>query len=184
MFVSQKEGIIWAIDPGLTGAIARMSLDPKGEIIETEVIDTPIFTVLMNGKKRSKFDVHAMANLVRTNPPPNLIIIESVHAMPRDGGMQAFSLGYGLGIWAGLLEPFNVELVSPQKWKRGMKLIKEDKEKSRLMAIENFPGLSERLSRKKDHNRAEALLLALYGKLYIFPKQRREALILEFGGLQ
>jgi crossover junction endodeoxyribonuclease RuvC len=39
----------------------------------------------------------------------------------------------------------------------------KDKERARQLALEKFPGAHAALSRRRDHGRAEASLLALYG---------------------
>jgi crossover junction endodeoxyribonuclease RuvC len=82
--------------------------------------------------------------------------------MPGQGTRSMFTTGYGMGIWVGILATleFPYTTVRPQVWKRALRLSK-DKEASRLRAIQLFPGAD--LRRKKDHGRAEALLLAYYG---------------------
>ena len=55
-------------------------------------------------------------------------------------------------------------LISPQAWKYSCELKGKDKDDSRLLAIKKFPFLAGKLKRKKDVDRAEALLIALYEK--------------------
>ncbi len=85
--------------------------------------------------------------------------------MPKQGVSSTFKLGYAYGqiVATAALSGIPYTLVTPVKWKRSMNLPK-DKDSARRMAIQWFPDLSKRLSRKKDEHRAEALLIALYGK--------------------
>jgi crossover junction endodeoxyribonuclease RuvC len=89
------------------------------------------------------------------------VVVEQVHSMPRDGVRQAFAFGTAYGIVIAIAQrlhcPFH--FVSPQRWKRDMELT-SDKEDCRMKAISLFPEGYEHLSKKKHHNRAEALLLA------------------------
>lgn len=56
-----------------------------------------------------------------------------------------------------------VTLVSPAPWKRFFGLVGPNKNQSIERAIELCPEAARWLSRKKDHNRAEAILIAVYG---------------------
>ena len=82
--------------------------------------------------------------------------------MPGQGVSSTWTTGYGFGVWLGVLAALALPhtRVRPAIWKRAMGLGK-DKEQARLRAIQLFP--SADLRRKKDHGRAEALLLAWYG---------------------
>ena len=90
-------------------------------------------------------------------------VIEAVHATPVFGCVPNFNLGYNLGWVEGVLAAhgFTIERVSPSRWKRHFSLPK-DKEAARRLAQERFPALTGELGRKKDHGRAEALLIGLY----------------------
>ena len=90
------------------------------------------------------------------------VVIEESQAMPGQGTRSMFTTGYGMGIWVGILATLELPYTSvrPSVWKRSLALGK-DKEASRLRAMQLFPGAD--LRRKKDHGRAEALLLAYYG---------------------
>jgi crossover junction endodeoxyribonuclease RuvC len=82
--------------------------------------------------------------------------------MPGQGTRSMFTTGYGYGLWIGLLTTlrFPYTPIRPGIWKRSLALGK-DKEASRLRAMQLYPGAA--LRRKRDHGRAEALLLASYG---------------------
>ena len=52
--------------------------------------------------------------------------------------------------------------VRPAKWKKHFNLINASKDASRTKAIEIFPYFSINLSKKKDANKADAILIAKY----------------------
>jgi hypothetical protein len=72
----------------------------------------------------------------------------------------AHQTGIGYGMWPLFLcaKGYHVEEVDPQDWKRDFQLINKDKEDARAKAMQMWPKAP--LTRKKDHGRAEALLLA------------------------
>jgi crossover junction endodeoxyribonuclease RuvC len=157
--------IFIGIDPGLDGAAA--ALDQSGKILFCE--DTPTITVRSSGKNRRKYLVAKMAEVLR---PERLLSIgevvvgiEAVHAMPQQGVTSMFNMGYGLGLWIGIVtaDGLSLEMVPPQSWKKAMRVSGPDKGASIVRALELFPTQTPALlSRKKDHGRADALLIAEY----------------------
>jgi crossover junction endodeoxyribonuclease RuvC len=93
---------------------------------------------------------------------PDVAVVEQVGAMPGQGTSSMFRFGMGCGLIRGVLAGAGVPIISvtPAKWKKHFSL-DSDAEKSRALAIRRFPGVTT-LARKKDHGRAEALLLALW----------------------
>ncbi|GMJ11927.1 hypothetical protein HRI_004861900 [Hibiscus trionum] len=87
---------------------------------------------------------------------------------PKDGKHGWWSGGFGYGLWIGILvaSGFSVVPVSSLSWKREFELTGagSTKDDSRRVASTLFPSLSDMLKKKKDHGRAEALLIAAYGK--------------------
>ena len=160
------------IDPGLNGAVGVLKshgstyVDP-GSI---QVFDTP--TMLVSGiKEKRVYNTVAMALLLKPFVDQVcddvLCVLESVHSMPKQGVASSFSFGQGLGMWQGIIAAmgFPLEMPSPQRWKKEMLADQgKDKDASRFKAIALFPSLAEQLSRKKDDGRAEAILLAEYGR--------------------
>ena len=55
-----------------------------------------------------------------------------------------------------------IYFIRPTKWKKHFNLINVNKDASRTKAIEIYPEISNKLSRKKDSNRADAILIARY----------------------
>jgi crossover junction endodeoxyribonuclease RuvC len=154
------------IDPGVSGAIASI----RGA--DVEVFDCPV-EVVKRGKKNRRVELpHAMAALLShvcsgAGGAANVVAyVERVGPMPRDGSIQAFTLGRNYGSWVAALAAFRIrtELPTPAVWKRAMLLSGQDKDESRLLALRLYPSASASLRRKKDHGRAEALLLAEYGR--------------------
>lgn len=162
--------IHFGIDPGLSGAIAVLA---DGEAID--VLDMPTREV---GKGR-EVDAAALAALIREvrgahHGASFAATLETVFAMGAGregaGGAAAMQrLGDARGAARGVLEALGVPYIraAPATWKREYGLIGlpkgDSKEASRQTALRIFPGMAERLRRKKDDGRAEALLLARYG---------------------
>lgn len=105
-----------------------------------------------------------MADLIRRFAP-DIVVIERVASRPGEGVSSAFRFGKAAGILEGVVGALGVRslLVTPSTWKRGLSL-GADKETSRARALELWPEAAVALRRKADHNAAEALLLALWGR--------------------
>lgn len=170
--------IVIGIDPGLTGAIAKIG--HRGEFLA--MADMP---VMQRGGEEAKVmnqvNQPAMADILREMEASHdrneiMVVIEKVQSMPAviqtpgkgkgfkitQGGASIFSFGHTAGCIETVVAVlgFRMELVRPSDWKKVMKLNK-DKEQTRAEAIRAFP--TAPLGRLKDHNRAEALMLARYG---------------------
>jgi crossover junction endodeoxyribonuclease RuvC len=149
------------IDPGITGAVAFLTDD--GEI---EIVDTPTY----QDGNRTRIDAAHCSNILNDlilSDGVN-VFIEKSQPMPRDGCVQSFGTGYSFGLWVGILAALEIPytLITPQAWKKAM-MPGEAKEKdaSRIVARRLWPQQTEQyLSRKKDHGRADALLMAEYGR--------------------
>ena len=145
------------VDPGLTGAYAI--LDGAGGLVSVE--DLP---VIRDGRL-GWIDGDALASrLLELRGGAHLrATVERVHAMPRNGSQAAFSQGATLGSLLATLQLVRcrIELVAPAAWKRALGL-SSDKAASLDRARLLFP--SAPLDRKKDHGRAEALLIATWAQ--------------------
>ena len=152
------------IDPGVTGAIA--ALFPDNEDEEVWIEDTPNKEIHIGKNVRKEYDLFRLHKIVEemlTEYGPTTVAIERVGVLPTDGRVGAFSFGKGYGQWLGILGCLGVPVVevSPLIWKRSFGILGSNKDESRRVAGELFPSISEtHLSRVKDHNRAEALLIA------------------------
>lgn len=149
--------IIAAFDPGITGAVALCNEYTKHAPIG--VFDLPT----MGTGKQVVLNGTGLAAILR-DARAEYAVIEHVHSMPRQGVTGVFKFGCVFGQILGVVQALGIpyELVQPATWKRGMRLPGgEGKgEAARGRALELFPSLCDQLARKKDHNRAEALLLA------------------------
>lgn len=155
--------IALAIDIGLTGALA--AVDSYGT---ARVQDLP---TVPDGKTR-RLDGRALIVAIRGFVPPGepaMLVFEDVRARPQGNGgghgntmhSQA-SLMRSRGIVEAVADIARVEMVTvqPATWKRHFGLLKTEKGASREKAVALYPGLAGDLKRVKDHNRAEAVLLA------------------------
>jgi crossover junction endodeoxyribonuclease RuvC len=165
--------IFIGIDPGLNGAVGLISdrhgylVYPDGENGSIQVYDTP--TMIVSGAKEKRvYNTVEMANLLSPFKGQDaLVILESVHSMPKQGVASSFSFGQGLGMWQGIIAALGLplEMPSPQRWKKEILADQgKDKDASRFKAIQLFPSLATQLSRVKDDGRAEAILMAEYGR--------------------
>ena len=151
--------LIIGIDPGISGSICFFE---DGKILE--VIEMP---VMIEGKKNKKQVNGAQIYnefLKRINRKDHEIrvVIEQVSAMPGQGVTSMFNFGQSFGILKGICSAMQLPMffVRPAKWKKYFNLLKTEKEASRTKAIEIFPQISHMLSKKKDVNKADAILIA------------------------
>lgn len=124
------------------------------------MIDTPVI-----GEGKDKLiDGLTICRFIATRKP-RLIVIERVSARPGQGVVSMFNFGVSFGVLLGLAtaSQARVQLVWPQKWQKTYGLIGKPKSSSIREAYLRFPNSRDRLARKKDDGRAEALLLADYG---------------------
>ena len=154
--------LIIGIDPGISGSICFFQ---DGKILD--VFEMPTMT---DGKKNKKQVNGAqiyneISTKIRGIEKQNLrVIIEQVSAMPGQGVTSMFNFGQSFGILKGICSAMqlSVYFVRPAKWKRYFNLINSEKDASRTRAIEIFPYFSAELSRKKDSNKADAILIASF----------------------
>ena len=154
--------IIVGIDPGIAGAICFFS---NGNVID--VIDMP---TMAEGKKNKKQVNGAqiyneITEKIKSNPETNTrVVIEHVTAMPGQGVTSMFNFGQSFGVLKGICSAMRLPMffVRPAKWKRYYNLINSEKDASRTRAIEIFPYFSSQLSKKKDSNKADAILIASF----------------------
>lgn len=164
------------IDPGLTGAIAVLSepelyIAAPGNTYAVNFHDTPTLQVKSGAKFKNVIDAHAAALLLQ-EIHPDYIIIEKVQAMPGGGersmgATSAFNFGMGFGLWLGIIAALQIphEQVHPATWKaKLMGGMTKEKDSSRIRAMQLYPQAAKNLNLKKHHGRADALLLAEYGR--------------------
>ena len=126
--------------------------------------------IMTDGKKNKKQVNGAqiyneISTKIRGIEKQNLrVIIEQVSAMPGQGVTSMFNFGQSFGILKGICSAMQLPMyfVRPAKWKKYFGLIKSEKDASRTKAIEMFPYFSSQLSKKKDSNKADAILIAYF----------------------
>ena len=152
--------IIIGIDPGINGAI---SVIENKKILE--VYDTP--TMIDGKKNKRQINSAQVTNIIKdrlNNNKEVVVVVEHVNAMPGQGVTSMFNFGQSFGVIKGICAALSLPIyfVRPSKWKKHFNLIKTNKDASRTKVIEVYPEISSKLHRKKDSNRADAILIALY----------------------
>ena len=160
--------LIIGIDPGISGSICFFK---DGRILE--VIEMPVMTEGKKNKKQVNGAQIYNEFLKRINKKEDEIrvVIEQVSAMPGQGVTSVFNFGQSFGILKGICSAMQLPMffVRPAKWKKYFNLINSQKDASRTRAIEIFPYFSTQLSKKKDSNKADAILIAsFYHETYKF----------------
>ena len=154
--------LIIGIDPGISGSICFF-LD--GKIID--VVEMPTMAEGKKNKKQvngSQIFNEITARIKKIDKDDIRVVIEQVSAMPGQGVTSMFNFGQSFGILKGICSAMKLPMyfVRPAKWKKYFNLINSEKDASRTKAIEIFPYFSVYLSRKKDSNKADAILLASF----------------------
>ena len=151
---------IFGIDPGLSGAIAILE---KKKVLN--LFDMP---VMAEGKKNKKQLNNAqLVNIIRENSIGDeeiAVVVEQVNAMPGQGVTSMFNFGQTFGSIKGICAALNLPIffVRPSKWKKYFELINSSKDSRRTKVIEMYPSLSSLLTKKKDVNKSDAILIARY----------------------
>ena len=151
---------IIGIDPGLNGAIAVLQ-DNKVK----EIFDVP---VMPEGKKNKRqLNSAQLVKLLKDIISDNeeiVVIVENVSAMPGQGVTSMFNFGQTFGAIKGICAALGlpITLVRPSKWKKHFDLINSSKDASRTKVIELYPSLSHQLTKKKDVNKSDAILIARF----------------------
>ena len=154
--------LIIGIDPGISGSICFFQ---DGTI--KNVVEMP---TMIEGKKNKKQVngsqiFNEISEKIKNIDKKNIkVVIEHVTAMPGQGVTSMFNFGQSFGILKGICSAMqlSVYFVRPAKWKKYFNLINSEKDASRTRAIEIFPYYSSHLSRKKDSNKADAILIASF----------------------
>ncbi len=161
--------LIIGIDPGISGSICFFE-----DGIIKDVIEMPTMTDGKKNKKQvngSQIFNEISERIKKTDNRNIKVVIEQVSAMPGQGVTSMFNFGQSFGILKGICSAMRLSMyfVRPAKWKKYFNLINSEKDASRTRAIEIFPYFSTELSRKKDSNKADAILIAsFYYETYKF----------------
>ncbi len=152
--------ILIGIDPGLSGAIAILE--------DKKVLNLHEMPVMAEGKKNKKqLNSAQLVNLIKeyaNDSDEVAVIVEQVNAMPGQGVTSMFNFGQTFGAIKGICAALKLPIffVRPSKWKKHFELINSSKDSSRTKTIEMYPTLSNQLSKKKDVNKSDAILIARF----------------------
>ena len=152
--------IVVGIDPGLSGAIAILE---NNKVLN--IFDMP---VMAEGKKNKRqLNSAQLVNIIKDSTKPDdeiAVVVEQVNAMPGQGVTSMFNFGQTFGAIKGVCAALELPIffVRPSKWKKHFELINSSKDSSRTKAIEMYPKLSNQLSKKKDVNKSDAILIARF----------------------
>jgi len=154
--------LIIGMDPGISGAICFFE---NGEV--KEIIDIPN---MADGKKNKRQIngpqvYNEISSRIKNTPRKEIVVvIEQVSAMPGQGVTSMFNFGQSFGVLKGICSAMQLSMrfIRPAKWKKYFGLIKTEKDASRTKVIEIFPYISSQLSRKKDSNKADAILISSF----------------------
>ena len=154
--------LIIGMDPGISGAICFFE---NGEV--KEIIDMPN---MADGKKNKRQIngpqvYNEISSRIKNIPKKEIVVvIEQVSAMPGQGVTSMFNFGQSFGVLKGICSAMQLSMhfIRPAKWKKYFGLIKTEKDASRTKVIEIFPYISSQLSRKKDSNKADAILISSF----------------------
>lgn len=137
------------VDPGMSGAIAILDGDQLVAVHDMPCLGGAVSVQMLVGLE--SWD-HAIYGTV---------VIEDVHAMPKQGVASVFGFGRSKGVLEGVFGQAHrpIEYVTPAKWKRDLRLTK-DKGACRQRAAELWPDDAALFRRVKDDGRAEAALIA------------------------
>ena len=152
--------IIIGIDPGISGAISILE---NKKILE--VYDTP--TMIEGKKNKRQINSAHVTNIIKerlNNEKEVIVVVEQVNAMPGQGVTSMFNFGQTFGAIKGICAALSLPIffVRPAKWKKHFELINSSKDASRTKAIEMYPAISDKLARKKDVNKSDAILIARF----------------------
>ena len=149
---------VLGIDPGAGGALALLN---AGKL---DIVDMPIAVVNRNRRPKREVDAAQVARIIE-DMKPDLAFLELVGPMPKQGVASTFQFGRSLGILQGVLGALQIPItpIRPQEWRKGAR-VRPGKDGSRARASELFPHYTELFSLKKHHGRAEAALIAFYGR--------------------
>jgi crossover junction endodeoxyribonuclease RuvC len=154
--------LIIGIDPGITGSICFFK--------DGKVIDLVEMPNMAEGKKNKRqvngaqIYSEIFLRIKDIEKKEIKVVIEQVSAMPGQGVTSMFNFGQSFGVLKGICSAMQLPMyfVRPAKWKKYFNLINSEKDASRTKAIEIFPYISSQLSRKKDSNKADAILIASF----------------------
>lgn len=172
----QRKAIL-GIDPDANGAVALLQWESQLEspVVHVERVDVQVFDMpqsavqLSKTRTRRQPEPGAISELIHSRILQAGVELTAVLELPTPNALNGkhswFGCGFASGLWQGILAAngIKVETVSARKWKTDLQLLRQGKDGSRQLAQMLFPQTEPWLRRKKDHGRAEAILVAAWG---------------------
>ena len=154
--------LIIGIDPGISGSLCFFE---DGKIID--VVEMPSMAEGKKNKRQvngAQIYNEIFSRIKNFEKKDIKVVIEQVSAMPGQGVTSMFNFGQSFGALKGICSAMQLPMyfVRPAKWKKYFNLINSEKDASRTKVIQIFPYISSQLSRKKDANKADAILIASF----------------------
>lgn len=150
---------ILGIDPGCYGALALLSSG-----VLADVRDMPVVMLRRGKTDKPEVDGAALAAFVRSLRP-DIAVLERVGGLPGQSAPAAFNFGRAAGAVEYTLTALGVrvESVAPATWKKALR-VNPGKDGSRALAARMWPAQAALFARAKDDGRAEAALIAEWGR--------------------
>lgn len=155
---------ILGCDPGINGAFAILT--KSGELVE--VWDTPTIEIKVGKSNKKRIAPELLVNELRGKLEMiECAFIEQVASSPQMGSSSSFAFGEAFGLVKGVLAAMHIpcHTVTPARWKRDLRL-NASKDGSRALAIKQWPKQAGEFKRIKDADRAEAALIADWGRRF------------------
>jgi crossover junction endodeoxyribonuclease RuvC len=152
--------LVVGVDPGVKGGAAYVEIIDGSTPVLVSCIDIPV----VGAGAKERVDAIALRDWLMTHKPQHAYV-ERAQAMPKQGSSSGFKYGRATGAVEAVLACCEIptSIVEPSAWKKFHRLHGGDKEGGRQLALQLFPAAHAMLARRKDHRRADATLLALYG---------------------
>jgi crossover junction endodeoxyribonuclease RuvC len=177
--------ILVGIDCGAQGAIAYLEGVPNGPLLHIE--DMPIDSVQDGKFQRSRVNAYVLATLLSRLPNGSAAFVERPVFSPvvvtdratgqrrtiQPSAANSGSFGMQFGVVYGVIATLGIAFYdpTPQVWKRAMS-VPANKDEARRIASQRFPAFASAFLRKRDDGRAEAALIALYGRQVLLQQNR------------
>lgn len=152
---------ILGVDPGAKGALALLV-----DGVLTEVHDMPALQIQRGRSEKNEVDGYELGLLLR-DLRPDIAFVEQVGGMEGQAAGAAFNFGRAAGAVEYALKALGVrvDLVPPLRWKRDLRVTK-GKDGSISDAKRLWPHMAQHFRRKMDNDRAEAALIAEWGRKF------------------
>jgi crossover junction endodeoxyribonuclease RuvC len=147
------------VDPGIHGGLAILEINGDAAPQMLAAIDVPTIGV----KAKEVVNVIALQEWLLQHKPAQAFV-ERAQSRPGQGSSSGFKYGKATGSLETTIAlcGIPIEIIEASAWKRFFHLHAGDKEGARQLALQRFPSAHALLARRKDHNRAEAMLIALF----------------------